>query len=143
MAFMFILTLFAGVFTGTHTTTDSDDYSTSQDPIQEGDNVTIDIPSADSQELNIWDTTGAMVILVIAISVGIIAGIKVLGSGLSDMSQNLIFNAILFLGLWAVLSIVSADFLFETTLVTLFWVTLTTIYIIGMGIHLNGSGATE
>jgi hypothetical protein len=56
------------------------------------------------------------------------------------MSQSLIFNGILFGGLWACLTAVSADMLFEFVITQMLWVFLTISYIIGMGIHLNGYG---
>lgn len=143
MAFMLILTIFGSVFSNYHPTGTTGDYSNQSGAVVQGENATVDIPSGDSETVNIWTTAGAMVILILAISIGVIAGIKILGSGLSDMSQNLIFNGILFLGLWACLSAISAVFLFDTSISTLLWIFLTTIYIIGMGIHLNGSGATS
>jgi len=143
MAFMFMLTLFSAVFSTYHPQASSGDYTNQEGSTFQGDVGNVTIPHAESQSFNIWNNaTGALVILVVAIAVGIIAGIKILGSGLSDMSQNLIFNGILFLGLWAVLTVVSSSFLFEEALIGLLWVALTVIYIVGMGIHLNGAGAT-
>ena len=141
LAFMFLLTIFASVFSSIHPTGSSTDYSNQQGGTFQGESGNVTIPEAESQSFNIWDTTGALVILTVAIAVGIIAGIKILGSGLSEMSQGMIFNGILFLGLWACLTIVSGDYLFSEAIVTVVWVSLTTIYIIGMGIHLTASSS--
>ena len=139
MAFMFILTIFSVIYTGETLQGESEDYGDPGSIIINEETGEVDIPEAEHQEFNIWDSTGAMVILFAAIAIAIIAGIKILGSGLSDMSQSLIFDGILFLGLWACLTIVSSEFLFQTSMSILLWVSLTTIYIIGMGLHMSGS----
>lgn len=144
LAFMFILTIYATVYSGTYSGTGhSADYTNQSGTEIQGESGTVEIPNADTQDFNIWDSGAgyAMVILVAAIAIGIVAGIKILGSGLSDMSQGMIFNGILFLGLWSCLTIVSSAFLFYTEIVTILWMFITMIYIIGLGIHLNGNAA--
>lgn len=142
LGFMLILTMFAAMYTGNMSsgTGTTDDYSNSS-----GINTTegsgyVDVPSGGSHTFNIFSTEGVIAILIAAIAVTIVAGIKVLGSGLNDMSQNLIFNGILFGGLWACLTIISSTMLFGYVYTELLWVFLTVTYIIGMGIHLNGYG---
>jgi hypothetical protein len=134
--------MFAAIYTGNMETATgtTDDYSNSSGIDTSEGSGYVDVPSGGSHTFNIWSTEGVILILVTAIAVTIIAGIKVLGSGLNDMSQSLIFNGILFGGLWACLTAVSADMLFEFVITQMLWVFLTIAYIIGMGIHLNGYG---
>jgi hypothetical protein len=141
MGFMFVLTLFSLLYVGGTYTADSQNYSSQQGFQTDNKTGYVTIPTAKQQTFNISTATGIMLILTIAIAIGIVAGIKVLGSGLSDPSQSMIFNGILFGGLWACLSIVSSQFLFDTMPATMLWMTLTIVYIIGMGIHLNPSGS--
>jgi hypothetical protein len=142
LGFMLVLTMFAAIYTGNMETATgtTDDYSNSSGIDTSEGSGYVDVPSGGSHTFNIWSTEGVILILVTAIAVTIIAGIKVLGSGLNDMSQSLIFNGILFGGLWACLTAVSADMLFEFVITQMLWVFLTIAYIIGMGIHLNGYG---
>jgi hypothetical protein len=81
-----------------------------------------------------------MVILIAAMAIGIIAGFGLFGSGLTEMSQGMIFSGILFLGLWASLSIVSVRYLFDSGILSLFWVSLTVMFVVGVGTHMTNSG---
>lgn len=104
------------------------------------DDVTVDIPEADTQEFNIWENTYAIAIIIAAIAVGILAGIRIFSSGLSDQAQSLLFNTILFMSLWACLSAVSFKFMFQNPYTVTLWILITTIYTIGLGIHMTGDG---
>lgn len=100
------------------------------------------IPIGGTHTFNIW-TSGlgaALVILIAAMAIGIIAGITIWNSGLTEMSQGMIFSGILFLGLWASLSIVSVRYLFDSSVLSLFWVVLTVMFVIGVGGHMTNSG---
>ena len=142
MAFMFLLTIFATVYTGIYYSGQTGDYSNQSGTEIQGETGTVEIPNAGTKTYNIWQSgTGyAMVILIGAVAIGIIAGIKILGSGLSDPSQSMIFNGILFLGLWACLTVISSQFLFDTSIAIILWISLTMIYVVGLGIHINPSG---
>ena len=146
LAFMFLLTIFAMMYTGNTYTDTTEDYSKTGEltiNATEDDAGEIEIPGAGEQELNVWDNEdmiGAMIIIGIAIAVGIVAGVTVLGSGLKEFSQTLIFNSILFMGLWAVLTVIASAYMFATSIATVFWFSLTTIYMIGLGIHMSGTG---
>lgn len=146
LAFMFIITIFSLVYVGGTYSSDTNNYSeqTGIEVPKEGSgstNATVKIPQAKQQTFDISTAQGIMLILTVAVAVGIIAGIKILGSGLSDISQSMIFTGLLFGGLWACLSIVSATFLFDTIITLMLWSIITIMYIIGMGIHLSGSGS--
>jgi hypothetical protein len=144
MSFMFLLTIFSTVYTGVYYSGQSSDYSSQSGTEIQGETGTVEIPSGGIETYNIWESgTGyAMIILIGAITVGIIAGIKILGSGLSDPSQSMIFNGILFLGLWACLTVISSQFLFDSAIAIILWISLTMIYVIGLGMHINPSGGS-
>lgn len=147
LAFMFILSVYAMVDTGLTYQGASQNYSDSdQFEINEtGSSKTgaVKIPRAGTQTFDLWDGSYAIAIILAAISIGIVAGIKVLGSGLNELAQSLIFNSVLFLGLWACVSAISGDYLFDNAFMTMFWIGITVTYVIGLGQHLNGGGSGE
>ena len=60
-----------------------------------------------------------------------------IGSGLSDTSQKMLFDSVLFGGIWACLSVASIDFMFVNAYTSILWLVLTMIYIIGVGSHMT------
>ena len=142
---MFVLTVFSVVYTGSTFLGSTDDYSLQNGTEIQTDVGRVKIPNAGSQSFDIWDSVAgaSMVIMASAVAVGVLSGIKVLGSGLSDLSQSLIFNAIVFLGIWACLTVIAQDFLFDSLITKLLWVTLTLMYCIGLGIHLGGTASGD
>jgi hypothetical protein len=145
LAFMFLLTIYSVVDTGSHGTGYSEDYKNSTGLKTDSKTGYVDVPNAGSKSFSIWDNNAgaSMVIFIAAIAIGVIAGIKILGSGLSGLSQSMIFNSVLFLGLWACLSVIAGVYLFSQEMTGILWVGLTTVYIIGMGIHINGSATGD
>jgi len=139
LALMFIISIFVFLETSIQPEGSSDDYSNSSGIVIGGDNGTVDIPTASSQTFNIWGVGGVMIIITAAVAIGIVAGIKVLGSGLDDLSHSLVFNGILFLGLWSCLTIVSRELMFENIIMQILWLTLTMIYMLGFATHINGA----
>ena len=103
------------------------------------DDVTVDIPEADTQEFDIWEGTYTIAIIIAAIAVGVLAGIRVFDTGLSDQAQKLLFNSILFMSLWACLSAVAYDYLFQNAYTVMLWILITTIYTVGLGLHMTGA----
>lgn len=84
-------------------------------------------------------TTGLVVIIISAIALGLI-GIKVLGSGLDPTSVKIIWNGIVFYGLWAIFSVLSYGSIASIpTFGVLFWFLMTFIYSIGV-FNKMGSG---
>jgi hypothetical protein len=99
------------------------------------------IPGADPQSFDIWGLQGALIILIAAIAVGTVAGISILGSGLSDTSQKMIFNSVLYVGLWAVLTVVTSTLVFGSGIVfLLLYVVFTIMFVIGFAGEINSSG---
>jgi hypothetical protein len=144
LALMFMISIFVFLETAAPTSGSSEDYSDSSGIIIGGEsnttsNGTVEIPRAGSQNFNIWGTAGILVIVTAAVAIGIIAGIKVLGSGLDDLSHSLIFNSILFLGLWACLTIVSRDLMFVNIIMQILWLSMTMVYMLGFATHINGA----
>jgi hypothetical protein len=128
MGFMFILTAFSIISTGTHPTTDYT-YTSSGG----GGTTTTD-------EFDIWMIgVGAGVVLIAALAAAIIMGFNLFGSGFNETSQTMTFDAILYGGLWAGLSVVAASFLFDEMIISLFWIILTFIYVLGLGMEMSGN----
>lgn len=103
------------------------------------DDVTIEIPEADVQEFNMWQGSYSVAIILAAIAVGVLAGITVFSTGLSDQAQTLLFNSILFMSLWGCLSAVSSEYMFQNSYTTMLWILLTTIYVVGLGLHMSNA----
>lgn len=141
LAFMFMLTIFTmadtgNTFTNQHTNI-SNEWQMTNAPNQTG---TIKVGNNTSSEYNIWGLTGAIVILISALAIGILMGFSVLGSGFSGVSQIMVFTTILFVGLWMILSIVAQEYLLGMIFTQILWVVLTVSYIVGVGDYLSGSG---
>lgn len=106
-----------------------------------GSNTHIETPGAGSQAFSLDSASLVLIILITALAVGIVAGINVFGSGLSDTSQRFIFNSVSFLGLWGVLTIVTGTLIFTAPLLVLLWIVLTIILVIGLAIHIGAGGS--
>lgn len=126
MSFMFLLTAFAVISTGIHYTADYS-YTT---------------PSGTSTEnFDIWSIgIGAGIVLTAALAAAIIMGFNFFGTGFNSTSQVMTFNAILYGGLWAGLSVVSAIFLLSEIVISLLWIILTFLYVIGLGQQMAAAG---
>ena len=124
---MLILTLISVTFTGTYTPNSIN-------------NTTI--PGASPQSFDIWGLGGALIILIAAIAVGTVAGVSILGSGLSTTSQRIIFSSVVYFGLWAVLTVVTSTLIFGVggTVFTLVYIVLTILFVIGFASEINTSG---
>jgi len=74
-------------------------------------------------------------------AVGIVAGIQLFGSGLSETSQRMIVLSVAFLGLWGALSIMAKDTITEGTgwFGIILYLVLTIIYGIGFAFMFTGS----
>jgi len=98
-----------------------------------GTNTTIDIPEAGTQTFNLSGIQMTMVILIAILAVSIVAGVRVLGTGLSDTSQAMIFNSGIYLGLWGVFSVLAYSLIDDmSTFGWLIWLALTIMLVIGV-----------
>jgi len=83
-------------------------------------------------------TIGLIVIIVSALFLGLI-GIKVLGSGLSEHSVKIIWNGLIYYGLWGVFSAFAINAFFAIPIFgAFFWFVLTFIYTLGLLSKMGG-----
>ena len=141
LAFMFLVSIFVFLSTAVEPMGTTNDLSDSNNITINGtDSKTgsVEIPSAGSQSFNLWEIGGMLAMLLIAISLGIIASIGILGSGLGGLGENLIFNSVLFLGIWACLTVVSSELMFDNIIMIIVYMTMTMMYVVGFGLHVSG-----
>lgn len=99
--------------------------------INNGTSSTISTDS-NSAIFNIDMITGLIALIIGLVSVSVIAGIRILDSGLSEHSVKLIYNATVYYGLWGVFSSLSFTlFLLIPIFGALIWLGLTLIYSLG------------
>jgi len=85
-----------------------------------------------SLDLGFNMTYGLVTVIVSAIALGLI-GLNVLGSGLSDFSVKIIWNGIVFYGLWLIFSVLSYSSIVSIpTFGIIFWFLLTFVYTLGI-----------
>lgn len=137
LAILTVLSVYSMVDTGVTYEGSSDDYSEFSGTNMSGESGSVEIPQAEEQTFDIWSGVYAIALITVAIAIGILAGITVFGSGLGDPAQRLIFVGILFLGTWACLSWISSEYILVNIVGSLFWVILTLIYALGVGIHVS------
>lgn len=83
---------------------------------------------------------GVLAVIIVMVAVGLVAGIQVLGSGLSEFSVKMIYTTIFFYTLWLMLSVFGLP---AITIVPVFgWVFyffLTLLYTVGVVGQINGT----
>lgn len=126
LTFMFILMVFAMFYS---------DQNYNQYVISPGSNQGV--------SFNLSSMTTIMAVLAIAITAAGAVGFNILGSGMSVYSQKLIFNSILFGGIWVALSINSSLLIFSDAyhIAGVLWVMLSITYLLGMGVEINTSAS--
>jgi len=67
--------------------------------------------SGDEYEFAINETQGIIAIVIAVSLIGSLIGIRVLGSGLSEMTIKILYNTIFFYGVWALFSVFSLEWL--------------------------------
>lgn len=142
MAMLFLLTIIIFLATSLEPESTTGDFSTSDTFIVEGtenQTVGVNIPSAESATFNPWGFGGFMVILTAIIAIGIVAGIKVLGSGLGELAHKILFISLAYLALWGCLSIATGELFFTTTISMVLWFVLTIMYMIGFISTITGT----
>jgi len=90
---------------------------------------------------DLFSGDGLLVTMIALGAVGIVAGIQLFGSGLSETSQRMIVLSVSFLGLWGALSIMAKDTITEGTgwFGIILYLVLTIIYGIGFAFMFTGS----
>lgn len=83
--------------------------------------------------LRIDPVAGLIVIFIVIIVIAGILGIQILASGLSPESIRFIMNAILYFGLWSLLSVMASGLILSIEIFgTIIYLTLTIAYVIGV-----------
>lgn len=100
-------------------------------------NAIIEFVGGDNVVFNIWAISGLVAVFVLGGTVAAMLGFSVLGSGFSVYSQRIVFNLIVFIGLWLALMSMSASILFSQDLFTFLFFGLTMIYIVGVGLQVG------
>ena len=136
---MFFISMFLLASASVAPETSSEDYSDVSGISIDGNNRTVLIPAAETQTLNIWLITGALIVVVAGIAVGIVAGITVLGSGVSVLSQKIIVVSFIYLGIWGCLTVITATIMLSDSILTLIWFALSFIFSLGLSSELTGS----
>lgn len=84
--------------------------------------------------------SGIVALIIGLVAVGVVAGIHVFGSGLSDYSVQLIHKSTFYYGLWGIFSALSFTCFNSIPVIGLFlWLGMTLIYTIGFAQSLNTS----
>lgn len=98
---------------------------------------------AQNGKISLQNLISIVAILALAITLAGAAGFNIFGSGLSVFTQKLIFNSVLFGGIWACLSINSYLVLFKdgVGIAAIIWIILTLMYVLGIGIQIDAGMA--
>lgn len=139
LAIMLMLTIYGMVYTDSSITASSEDLNVGSGGVN---GTTVDVPGAGAQTFNLDSSATVLAILIAAIAVGIAAGVNILGSGLSDTAQDIIFNSVLFFGIWAVLTAFASNVIFVDSIMITIYVVLTIIFTIGLGMQIGSRGAS-
>jgi hypothetical protein len=84
-----------------------------------------------------------MIILIGALAVAGIAGIRFLGSGVSDLTQQLIFQSVIYLGIWGIFSVFAWDVIGNMgTTGTFIWLILTLMLVVGFASEVTGGASS-
>jgi len=142
LALMFVISLIVSLQSSIQPVGTTGDYSQGNGVVIIGDETTeatVIVADAGSKEFNIWGTSGILIILIAGVIVGVAAGVHFIGSGLSGLSQAILVDAILFLGLWTCLTVVSSTLFFTDTVGTVTWLGITMVYMVGLSMHMTGN----
>lgn len=91
-----------------------------------------------STEFSINMQTGIIALIIGLVIIGVLAGIRVLGSGLSEYSVKLIYKSSTYYGLWGIFSVLSYNCFQELPFFGIFlWLGLTIVYSMGFFQTLN------
>lgn len=99
-------------------------------------------PSITGVDLDVLDSFGLLALIVGVMAVGVIAGLRVLGTGVSDVSVATIIFGTAYLAVWAVFSVLSLGLLdlANNMIVSLIYFTLSIMYAVGVVQQINGAG---
>lgn len=133
-----------GAETSTYSETiDLDPYAGGSITDNEGEK-NIDVEGIVDTDIDIDGMSAGIALLIAALAVGVIAGIKVLGSGLSDLSQRMIFLTVIYYGIWTIFSVFAWDVIEDMlALGIMLWLVMTISYTIGFAQEVTSGGTVE
>lgn len=107
---------------------------------ENGNLVYMEVSGVGGQTIDMATMVGLIALLIAGIAAGIAAGFSILGSGLSTFSQQLIINAIVYIGIWTFLSVLAVvQGVMNTTLGAVLFIVLTVMFVIGFVQESSGS----
>lgn len=117
--------------------------NTTGDSTINGTTTTYEAQGGGIFSFDLFSGDGLLITLIALGAVGIVAGIQLFGSGLSETSQRMIVLSVGFLGLWGALTIMAKDVILEGTgwFGIVLYLILTIIYGIGFLFQFTGSDA--
>lgn len=84
--------------------------------------------------------TGVIALIIVMIAIGVIAGVQVLGSGLSDFSVSVIYKSVFFYSVWLLLSLFGTPSMFSVPIFgVVFYFFLTLVYSLGVVQQIQGA----
>lgn len=109
----------------------------------EWDNMssTISFPTDNIVAFNIDIVAGAIIIIIIVVSVGVIVGIRIWDSGLSDSSVKILTYGSAYIGVWALFSAFAYPLIIAIEIFgTFIYIVLTIMYALGVIMQLSRGG---
>jgi hypothetical protein len=110
-----------------------------------GSSESVTIPNSGGIVVNVWGLTGfalgALLLISAMAGVDVLAGLHILGSGITDASQTLLFKSVVWLGLWALLTVSSSTLLLSSPWTVIIYAALSTMFAIGLAFHLGGTAS--
>jgi len=87
---------------------------------------------------------GVLILLIVAIGASTVLGIRILGSGVSELTQKLIMYSVAYLGIWGILSVIVYKQIFSIPIIGSFiWILLTAAYMIGFVQEVGGAAQSD
>lgn len=100
--------------------------------------------SGSDETFNIDFLTGFIALIIGVVIIGVVAGVKFLGSGLSGQAQKLIFYSAICFGLWGIFSALTYTMLASIpSFGLILWLSFTMIYMFGFFKEINMGSSGE
>lgn len=130
--FIIIVLTFISIIVGKDYISDTFVITIDNEALVEGNVSTFVVESTDVV-FEVDALVGAIVIIIVIITIAGIIGIQVLGSGLSPESVRIIITATAYAGLWGTLSVLASGIIFDIELFGgVIYIGLTIVYVIGV-----------
>ena len=94
---------------------------------------------------DLFDSSILWGVLFLALGVGVAVGVTVLGTGISEFAQRLVFLSSIWGGVWLSLTALSSKVLFVNNYVGVYgqiaYLGLTLLFVFGLALHVSGGGS--